>query len=121
MSELTVKEAIKQGYKYYGFGNKEWQTAEVLDDGVFAEVNEDDWDDLVLFEKKSSQPTIDSETIANMLADYIADNDANDCGRDDNCVFKTVEAIDFKDTANKINKELEQHKYWMITDIKLIK
>ncbi|NRB81994.1 MAG: hypothetical protein HRU38_25635 [Saccharospirillaceae bacterium] len=121
MKQLTVKEAIKQGYKYYGFGNKEWQTAEELDDGVFAEVDEDDWDDLVLFEKNASQPTIDSRTIANMLADYIADQDSNDCGRDDDCVYKTVEEMDFKKVAENINKELEQHKYWMITDIKLVK
>jgi hypothetical protein len=120
MEELTIKEAIEQGYEKYGFLDKEWQTTNELSD-LDPNDDKENFEDIVLFEKNSSQPTIDDETIANMLADYIADQDSHDCGRDDDSVYKTVAAMDFKDIAAKINKELEQHEYWMITDIKLVR
>ena len=122
MKKLTIKEAIDQGYTKYGLEGREWQSVEDLHDDVFEEQEEANWDDLVLFEKDASYPSIDSDTIAEKLAEQIAENDAEECQRnDDDVVYNAVKAIDYTEIADKINKELEQFKYWMLTDIKLIK
>jgi len=120
MKQLTVKEAIKQGYTLYGFGNREWQSTNDLHDDIFDEIEEDEWGDIFLFEKKSNQPIITTTEISEMLADHISENDADECGREDDCVYKAVDELDFSQTAEMINKELSKHKYWMITDIKLV-
>jgi len=121
INELSVSDAIKQGFTMYGFGGCEWQVTNDLHDDVFDEVDPEDWENLVLFEKTSSQPSIDSKTIAERLADLIADEDSDNCGRDDDRVYKTVMEMDFEDVAKMINDKLSEHKYWMITDIKLTK
>jgi len=120
MEKLTIKEALEQGYTMYGVANKEWQHANEINDDVFKEVHRDDWGDIVLFEQNSSCPSIDKKYMAEMLADHISDNDSQECARDDDSVYKTVKEIDYTDIVAKINKELEQHKYWMLTTIKLI-
>ena len=120
IKELTIKEAIKQGYTKYGFQNREWQLVNDLSDAL-TEIEEDEWEDIVLFQKKSLQPKISKERIAELLSDNIGDEDSDESGRDDDCVYETVKAIDFTDIAEKINKELEQHEYWTLTDIKLVR
>ncbi len=120
METLTVKEAIDQGYTKYGFSDKEWQNTQELHDDVFKEVEEENWEDLVLFGKESSHPNIDAKTIGELLSEHIGINDSEECARDDDEVYTTVSAMDFSDVAKKINKELEKHKYWMLTDIKLV-
>lgn len=119
--ELTVREAIKQGYTMYGFASRDWQYLNELHDDVFSEVEEHEHKDLVLAEKNPNYPTISAETIAERLADQVADSYNMICNSDDDAVYNTVAEIDYSAIATKINKELEQHKYWMLTDIKLTK
>lgn len=118
--KLTVAEATEQGYTMYGFESKEWQTTEDLHDEIFKEIKEDDWEDVVLFEKEPSQPTINATQIADLLAERISDDDAQECGREDDAVYNTIKAIDFNDLADEINAKLKQHEYWMLTNIKLV-
>lgn len=121
MEKLTVKEAIAQGYTKYGYSNKEWQHAHDLDDILGNHLSDDSWEDLVLFEKESKSSTIDERQIADLLSDYIGEHDSEACARDDDRVYDAILKMDFSETAAKINKELEQHNYYMLTNIKLIK
>ena len=120
MEQLTLKQAIEQGYTHYGFAHREWQHAEELHDDLFKEVEEGDHENLVLFEKKPSYPSISKENIAERLAEYISDNDYEECHRDDECVYTSVKGMDFSEVANTINEALKVHKYWMLTDIKIL-
>lgn len=116
--ELTVKEAINQGYTKYGFGSREWQTTEDLHDDIFNEVKEEDWPDLFLFSKESDFPSITATQIADRLSDSIAEDDCDESGRPDGEVYDTVAAIDYTEIAAKINDALKKHEYWMLTNIK---
>lgn len=115
MKELTIEQALKEGYTRYGYSNMEWQTAYKIED-IEWDGNENS-ENLVLFDKEEICPSISKEAISDLLSGHIYEEE---CSRDDESVYKTVKSIDFKEMAVKINKELEQHKYWMITDIKLI-
>lgn len=119
LETLTIKEAIKQGYTRYGYYDREWQMVNKIHDQMFEEIDEYEHDNIVLFEKKSKAPSISSDAIAEILSDHIGESDSEECMRDDDCVYETVSKIDFTDVAEMINKKLEQHKYWMITDVKL--
>lgn len=118
--QLTLKEAIDQGFTHYGFADREWQMVNELDEGVFEEVDEEDWDQLVLFDKKPSFPSISKERIAEVLAQEISETDYEDSGRDDDSVYIIVKDIDYTEIADTINKDLEDCKYWGLTDIKLV-
>ncbi len=122
--ELTVAEAISEGYTRYGFANREWQTTNDLEDlrnEISEGVDDVNWDHIVLFGKESSRPTINTKQIADLLAESIGEDDAQETGRDDDAVWDTILALNFDEVTNRINKALEQHEYWMLTDIKLIK
>ena len=121
MEQLTVKEAIEQGYTKYGFESKEWQHLEDLHNDIFEEIDEDDFDDLVLVEKVGQAPIFSVKEMSEILSERIGENDNEQCARDSDEVYTTVAAIDYTDIVNKINKELEQHRYWMLTKIKLVK
>ena len=116
---LTVKEAIKQGYTKYGISGEDWQIAEDLHDDVFDEV--EDVDGIVLFEKHYSNPSVTNSQISDILSDIIGTNDSEETGRDDDQVYDAIKNIDYTEIVNTINKELEKHKYWMLTDIQLIR
>ena len=121
MKSLTIQQALEQGYTKYGMAGRDWQMTMDIDDGVFEEVPEEQWDEIVLFDKEELLPRINADTIAEMLAERISENDAEESGRDDDSVYKTVKNIDYTEIAAKVNKELKQHRYWQLTDIKLIK
>ena len=120
--KLTLKEAIQQGYTHYGHEDQEWQTVNELHDDLFkdGDIEAGDLDSLVLFDKKSRCPSVDPKRIGEILSGVIGDDDSEECMRDDDCVYDTVKELDFTETANMINKALEKHKYWMITNIKLV-
>jgi hypothetical protein len=119
-TELTVKEALKQGYEYYGFKNVDWQNLQELDENVFNEVDESSWDNLVLFDKESKFPMMDKDDIAEIMANRAAENDSEVCNREDDEVYDAVRAVDFAEITDTINKALEVHSYRMLTDIKLV-
>lgn len=119
VNSLTLRQATDQGYTHYGYGDVGWQHAQEIHDDLFKDEAEHNHDNLYLFSKKSNTPSITAKVIAELLSDHIGDEDGRECMRDDDVVYKTVQKIDFTETANKINQELEQHRYWMLTDIKL--
>jgi len=118
MKELTVKQAIEQGYTKYGMAYLEWQTANDIgdiDDDAFR-------NDLVLFDKEANFITVSGDEIGNVLADRIEDVYCEDSGDNTTCVLKTIKEIDFSELAEEINELMKSnHSYYRLTDIKLIR
>ena len=116
--ELTVKEAIREGYTHYGIDGRDWQTVEDL--GDIEDNDFEEWD-LILFEKKSNCTSISNNELSDLLSDYIGEQDSENSGRDDDQVYDEIKNIDYTEIVNTINKSLEKYKYWSSTNIKLIK
>jgi hypothetical protein len=118
--ELTVKEAIEQGYEYFGVDGPDWQSLQELGDiDCELELDPDFLDDKNLFTKNSYSPSMSKQEIAELLADIIAVNHSEETGDDTDDVFDIVNGLDFTETANMINNALEKKRYYTLTDIKL--
>ena len=120
-NRLTIKEALDQGYEYYGFHSHEWQTLNELHEDLRRELEEEgrSIEDVRLFGKEVECPKISSKELADVVSDYIGDQDSDICMRDDDRVYETVLEVDFTDIADHINNKLQQHSYRMLTDIGL--
>lgn len=115
--QLTVKEALEQGYKYCGFAGKEWQMLISIEDLTEEDFNEDTY---VLAGKEALSYVTSVESIADLIADSISDNEADESGRDDDEVYKGLKGLDYTGVVEMINKELKKHGYRTFTYIKLI-
>lgn len=116
--QLTVKEATEQGYTKFGFDDEKWQS--VMDLSEAQDYFDHPKGDLVLFSKKQYSPSIDADTIKELLAEHISINHADETGDDTDNVYDSVKELDFEQTAQMINDKLETAAYWMATNIKLI-
>jgi len=116
MENLTIKEALSQGYTKCGDNKKEWQT---LDD--ISELGKEDFvdRDIVLAEKESFSPSISEDKIKELLADYISDEWYERCPDDTDEVYNKVSEVDVTDVTKRINENLSDKKAWMLTSIKL--
>jgi len=120
MEKLTIKEAFKRGYTKYGFSGLEWQNIHDISD-LNLNVDAEDLKDLVLFEKASTNFVMESENIAEIVSEAIADKENEESGRDNNEVYEAIKKIDYTDITKKINIELKKHSYWKLTEIMLVK
>ena len=122
MKTITLAEALDQGYKYYGFKNREWQTTNELNAGLFygVEVDKEYWDDIVLFDKEPEQSSITSKQIADLLSDSIGEQDADESVRDDDAVYEAVNSVSYTERAKTISTALKPCEYWKLTDIKIV-
>jgi hypothetical protein len=119
--KLTVKEALEQGYTKCGEELQEWQSLyEVSDFSNPAEFEEHYNRKMVLFSKDAYHPSIDADTIKDLLAEHIACNHADESGDDTENVEDSVRELDFEATAKMINDKLQSVDYWKATDIELI-
>lgn len=121
MQKLTVKEAIKQGYKYYGIEGWEWQSCKDLNEDVFEEVNEDHHENIRLFEKEAQVTSISEDAIAEIISDHVSVLADEDCYRDDDRILLAIVGLDYSDITNKINNKLAEYKHYMLTDIKIVR
>lgn len=121
MEQLTVKEALEQGYTKCGEEMQEWQSLyEVADFTNPLEFEEHYNRKMVLFSKDSYHPSIDGDTIKDLLAEHIACNHADESGDDTDNVEDSVRELDFEPVAKMINDRLSSVDYWKATNIQLI-
>ena len=118
MTQLTVKEALEQGYTLAGRSDEHGYQCLYSIDAMI----EDDFKDdhFVLAEKDGNSPTVDADSIAEMIINDIKCDEL--CFNDDTNEIDNIvkEAVDFKELAEKINVALESHKYYRLTKIKLL-
>jgi|SRR5690606_15322683 len=117
MKTITVKEAIQQGYEYFGYKDREFQHAQSLKD-----ISEEDFntnETLILFNKKASYRSISAEEIQELIFDYMYDND--EMADDTEFMNDIFSESDFKPLSELINKKLSDYPYYFLTDIELTK
>lgn len=116
MEKLTVKEALEQGYTYYGYKDLDEQSIKKLDRpyGIDFEKGV-----AVLAEKGSSTYSIAGGTIRELVSDHIlaqdefSDEDAELCDLADKATL-------YDALADEINSLMSTKKFWFLTDIELI-
>ncbi|QQT43321.1 Uncharacterised protein [Sphingobacterium multivorum] len=115
IKKLTPQQALEQGYVNFGYKGLEYQTLNDLSDIT----DEDIERGVCLFSKEYTTPTC-QEDIQTFLADHIQDNWSSETQDDTNDVYEAIMAIDLSDIADRINKVLEDKKYYTLTDIELV-
>lgn len=116
--KLTVKEAIDQGYIYFGQDKGEFQHLHRIENISDADF---EFGPIMLAEKDSYYtPSISSEEIAETLADIVYSQCGDETGDDTDEVYDIVKALDFTDAAERINNALVKKKYYKLTNIQLI-
>lgn len=121
--ELTIKEAIAQGYVHAGQPYTDWQSLQKLED-LTDEDLEMHKDGLHLFTKEYRVPSITVDTVKEMVADSIEQSWGDESGDDDTeRVFKAVMELDddFAKIVKAVNAKVDHIKCYDCTDIKLIK
>lgn len=121
MEELTVKQALEQGYTHYGFKDREWQSVSKLHDNVFEELDEHEYEEVVLFEKSFNVLHTSEQDVSEIIAESVSYNYSQECASDEDNVYSDIIDLDFSGIVKQINDKMKDHKYWMITDIKLVR
>lgn len=118
MNKITVKEALEQGYVYFGQDKGEFQHLHSIE-----VVTEADFETGPLFvaEKDSYYtPSVSAEEVAETLADIVYSQTGDETGDDTDDVYDIVKGLDFTATTEIVNAALTHKKYYKLTDIQLI-
>ena len=119
MKELSIKDALEQGYTKYCFNSDGFQG--LLDISGNIDPSDLAREDIRIVEKEPYSPAgISSKDIAELLAEHIESNHMDDSGDDTEQVFDAIKELDFTDAEHKIGEALSKLKYYRATDIKLI-
>lgn len=115
MDKLTIPQALEQGYLFFGYKGIEYQTLNDLSD-----ITQEDIDrGVCLFSKEYTSPSCE-ENIKEFIADHIQDQWSAETNDDTSDVYDAIMSIDLSDIASRVNKVLEDKKYYTLTDIELI-
>lgn len=116
MKKLTIKQAIDQGYTRFGIAHQRFQRIQNLG------IDKPDFNRwIVLFSKEPMDIQIEEDFIKDLLADALYDHVGDITGDDDpQYAYDGVMKIDCLSVVNQINKILEGHKYYTLTDTQLI-
>lgn len=117
MNQLTIKEALEQGYEYCVHNSEDIQRLIGISD-----IEEIDFvkDDIRIVDKDPKHPTgISSKDLADMIAEQLQ-CDYNEVVDDEDSVYDVIKKLDFTEMENKIIAALSEINYYPVTDIKLI-
>jgi hypothetical protein len=123
IKQLTVKEAILQGYVHWGYDNGEYQSVQRLEDITTDDFKPNEWigGDPVLADKEPTYVQV-AET-ADLYNDLISNlRDSENCFGDDTDEIDELvkNAVDWEDIGAKINAALKTRPYYAMTQIKLL-
>jgi hypothetical protein len=114
--EMTVTEALKEGYEFCGRPAEEWQSLTPIHDLGPIDFEQP----LFLADKKGTAYSFGKDEIAELLSDVIGDNESQDSGRDDDEIYNAIKEIDFSHTEKQIQDVLDGFLRYKLTDIKLV-
>lgn len=120
VEKLTVAEALAQGYVHCALGNGErWQILSNISDlkPIDFEMQLYSW---FIADKEAINPSIDEESIKDLVAEHIQCNWYDESGDDTEEVYNKVMTIDFKEITNVINEKLQSYCRYELTKIQLI-
>lgn len=113
MEQLTVKEAIEQGYLYY--------FDEGMDNCCPLDLNETlEPGERFLFDKEPQHPGTSAQNLFELVSEHIRDN-TEFYDEDDQTIDAVKDAgVNWEELADKINAALQSVSYYEPTKIKLI-
>lgn len=122
MAELTVKQAIEQGYEYFGCNEDGWQTPRTL-----ADIEQDDFKrplflfckDRILVAPKSAED-IAQEIIEDAAMEYVDTTGTDDDLSIEEDLIEAMKEISFKAIEDAIRAAYDKNGYYRLTDISLI-
>lgn len=118
MNELTVEQAIEQGYEHCGDSNDSWTILSAIKD-----LKEIDFEDKEywVFGKEKHYPVI-GEGEMERLGEMIDESWCDETGQDDDSgIIKVFKGFDLHPLINEINSKLKEEVWCKYaTDIKLI-
>jgi superfamily I DNA and RNA helicase len=118
MRQLTVKEALEQGYTKYIYADGGFQIVSDIE-----HIDNEDFDrgDILIIEKDPYHPEgISSKDIAEMFADHLEQQHSFESGDDTAQVYEAIKELDFTEAENKITEALSKLDYYRATDIRLV-
>lgn len=113
--QLTIQEAIEQGYKYAGVQDGYWSSVKKLE-----KLTKDDFESYPVFlaEKEGYAFTIDAKKIEELVTDYLADQDEV---HDEDCILcELASQADYETLAADINTRLSTKRWYDLTNIQLL-
>lgn len=117
--QLTIKEALAEGYTQVGTDAPGWQQLYDIED--LSPADFDCKTKYFLAQKETQYHLRESKDIAGLIADRISDDYGDETGCDDvNDILEQIKAIDFSTVTDKINEVMNNFPYWGLTDIELI-
>lgn len=116
MTSLTKEQALDEGYTLCGFADKDYQSLMNIVDMTSDEINNAK---LVIADKEPIRPSITAETIKEMIAETMESDWGNDTLDDTEEVYKRINKLDFTETANMVNKSVENVICYRLTKIQL--
>lgn len=117
-NKLIVKEAIEQGYVYFGKDQGEFQHLHSIES--ITEADFEDGPQMLAEKEPYYTPAISPEEIAETLADVMSNQCGDETGDDTDDVYDIVKGLDFSAAANLINDAMKDKKYYKLTNIQLI-
>jgi hypothetical protein len=118
-TQLTIAEALAEGFTKVGTDTTGWQHLHELSDMTAADF--DGRTKYFLFTKEAQYCMRETKDFADMVADRISDDYADETGSDDvKDIFEEIKALDFSSITQKINFVMSSYPYWTKTSIELI-
>lgn len=117
--QLTVKEALEQGYTHFGYSDEGYQAMLDLVDFRPEEAE----GKACLFDKEFTTLNVKAEWLRDELLDRISDKwdeDTNDDTREVEYMLKEIPVSSFEQLASEINEALSAKHYYKLTKIKLV-
>lgn len=116
--EMTVKEALAQGYDKYIYPADGWQRLNEVSD-----VEDIDWSKgpVLIDPTPLTAPTMSAEDIADTLADQMEAMYYDETSSDDTSgIVDSVKEIDFSAIEAALKTAMEKHIYYKQSDIRLV-
>lgn len=121
MNQLTVKQALEEGYTHFVYANDGYQAIKSIEE--YSKSGDIDFtrEDIRLVDKTPFHPTgLSNDAIQDLLADTVAVNHHDYTGDDTDAVFDAIKEIDFSDVEERIQVALNGLNYYHQTNIKLV-
>lgn len=120
VEKLTVAEALAQGYVHCALNNGDrWTVLSNISDlkPIDFDMQIYPW---LIADKEGISPSIDEESIKDLVAEHIQCNWYDESGDDTEEVYNKVMTVDFKSITDAINEKLQPYLRYELTKIQLI-
>lgn len=117
MKQLTVKQALEQGYTLCGQDKGEFSILNNIGDMGHID---DFYDNTVIAEKEGISCGTDPESLKEHVAEYFENMWADETGDDRAMVYDAIMEMDFSEITDKISEQINHIKSYKLTTIKLV-